>query len=610
MAQSLGKNLLEIFDEYDKFYIPIFQREYVWSHEKVIEFLEDLFVSYNKNIQNRTKLKYYLGTVVGMNTEIIKEIVLIDGQQRLTTTILFLIALNKFNSNLTSNNQIIKLHPRDVSLIEKYLFKNETINSLKIEYEVIHNGEYLREILSMDVNDILNNKDKNLIFKNFYYIWEWLNSKISNKKDDEELFLSNFLYMLEQTMISFVQIQENENPTMVFEKINSTGTKLTGFDLIRNYIFFHSFKKNFKDNNAILERKFNELTNLIDSAKFDKNEQSNRNSFFRYLLLIMGYTNELVKKDDFIIFRTFKSGVKNLDFSNPIVVKELIDSLLVQAKICNFIFKTKFIKLDEINIQEFTNIEINTYYCLIHSYIWYKFEEEKKINLSLNIDDFLKNKAKEHYLYILKICMEFIVSFLFKNKNTKNLTRTIPLIISQYKEHLNKNSTNISLKEYIKTKSQNDGYYLLNRKDIISLADSAQIYSWNSKRTKMLLMLIESYNNKGETNLSNVDSFSVEHLIPQTPEDTSYFAKNETQEEFDDNHKKYNDLIGNLTLLTRSANSFVSNNNWNYKKDFFDKKSTITLNKEMINYDQWNYNLVKERSKRLMSIYCDFLNIQ
>ena len=78
------------------FFIPPYQRNYEWTDDQCEVFLDDIFKTYEKNKAGE-KTEHFIGTVTYFQTESVfgqpSKLVLIDGQQRITTAMLFLVAL-------------------------------------------------------------------------------------------------------------------------------------------------------------------------------------------------------------------------------------------------------------------------------------------------------------------------------------------------------------------------------------------------------------------------------------------------------------------------------------------------------------------------------------
>ena len=110
------------------FFIPPYQRNYEWSNEQCEVFLEDVKKTYAANKQGK-KVEHFFGTVTYFSDETPfgqpNKLVLIDDQQRITTTMLFLVALRDI-----SEDQNIK------SFIDNKYLKNENATDNQNEYKI------------------------------------------------------------------------------------------------------------------------------------------------------------------------------------------------------------------------------------------------------------------------------------------------------------------------------------------------------------------------------------------------------------------------------------------------------------------------------------------
>ena len=87
------KNISKIFDDKTKYLIPAYQRPYSWTKNECKELFEDLETAYSEN----KKDGYFLGSLI-LSTVDENEYEVIDGQQRLTTLIMFLMGLYNFDN--------------------------------------------------------------------------------------------------------------------------------------------------------------------------------------------------------------------------------------------------------------------------------------------------------------------------------------------------------------------------------------------------------------------------------------------------------------------------------------------------------------------------------
>ena len=121
MSENLGKNIAEIFR--DKYVIPLYQRNYAWREDEIVQLLQDIFVSFKSN----SKSHYYIGSLVVLKRRNgIFEV--IDGQQRLTTLSLIVRLLEKHQSPVLSYDS----RPAVEEFFETYLDLELNINPVTV----------------------------------------------------------------------------------------------------------------------------------------------------------------------------------------------------------------------------------------------------------------------------------------------------------------------------------------------------------------------------------------------------------------------------------------------------------------------------------------------
>nr|WP_187914491.1 DUF262 domain-containing protein [Helicobacter pylori] len=243
--------LLGFFEENqnNQFVIPIYQRVYSWEKEQCEQLWDDII-----KIGGNDKMNgHFIGSILYVRNGITHSdpLLIIDGQQRLTTITLLCIALRSHLSDEVKREEI-----------ESYL-----INSNK-------NGDKkFRLILSKsDKDTLLSLIDKNKrkpsepsvkIVENFKLFEKW----ISENTDKLETIFKG----LEKLMIVYIALdKEKDDPQLIFESMNSKGIELTQTDLIRNYIimeteteekqkdfyngYWRAMEEDFKQNKTLFDR--------------------------------------------------------------------------------------------------------------------------------------------------------------------------------------------------------------------------------------------------------------------------------------------------------------------------------------------------------------------
>ncbi|WQZ90772.1 DUF262 and DUF1524 domain-containing protein [Helicobacter pylori] len=241
--------LLEFFEENqnNQFVIPIYQRLYSWKKEQCEQLWDDII-----KIGGNDKMNgHFIGSILYVRVDDTHSspLLIIDGQQRLTTITLLFIALRDHLNDEVKRKEI-----------ESYL-----INSNK------DGDKKFRLILSeSDKDTLLSLIDKNKrkpsepslkIVENFKLFEEWI-----RKNTDK---LETIFKGLEKLMIVWIALKGKDDPQLIFESMNSKGIELTQADLIRNYIvmeteiekqegfynqYWRAMEENFKQNEKLFNR--------------------------------------------------------------------------------------------------------------------------------------------------------------------------------------------------------------------------------------------------------------------------------------------------------------------------------------------------------------------
>ena len=215
--------------------IPFFQRGYVWNIENWEDILIDLL-----DIEKG----HFLGSLIlkqlEKQTGKPKEVLVIDGQQRLTTLSVLLRALyNSFDDETQKNCD---------SSIKNYLFfkKNQTDKEylVKIEHSKIDKKYYQKviknelEVGEFDSIIVENSATKTTSKSNkILQCFKYFSDKLQDISIENRLDLFNRLLDQENKILVIIDLTEKEDEQAIFDTINSAGVRLSSADIIKNAIF-------------------------------------------------------------------------------------------------------------------------------------------------------------------------------------------------------------------------------------------------------------------------------------------------------------------------------------------------------------------------------------
>jgi len=437
------------------FIIPVYQRNYDWKKEQCLKFIEDLEL-----LAKRERDNHFLGSIVytkGSDIDVIerglKEYIIIDGQQRITTAIIFLKVLFDLLKDEWTKEEIYENY---------FINKFKSGNRLKLK-PIKDDNEIFEKLLDNKIIEGNKIVDNYLFFKNY----------LENSNINIEYFYKAFKKM----WIVYIELErEKDDPQLIFESINSTGLSLSQADLIRNFILMN---KTAEEQNYLFENYW---------AEIEKTLNNNISEFIRDYLTMK--ENSIPNKKN--VYEEFKKFYQK----NLLDTEELLKELLYFAKIYHYFLFFDFANVEVNQILRDISIQLNTK--VVFPFFLSLFDEYIKNNIGLEILIKSLNLIKT-YIFRRLVC-EYSSNAL--NKIFMVLFKDISKIINFREKFYD--SLVITL---LNKKGQ--GIFPRDEEFKISLI-TKNIYKF--KQSKYLLYSLESYNNKEivpETELS------IEHIMPQ-----------------------------------------------------------------------------------------------
>ncbi len=526
------------------FIIPPFQRNYEWSKEQCEELFHDIEDAYTKKKNHYLgNIVYYLGENNGAEYQ---ELILIDGQQRVTTIILLICALrdsNKLNEELK----------RKVST--KYLI-NDTKNE-KYRIRLKQTSNDYQSFLSIIENTTPLDENNNIV-KNYRRFLELINDTEIPVDD-----IYNTILHLEIVSVN-LQIQNDlETVQTIFEKINSTGKPLSAADLIRNYLLISKIPD---------EQQFLYDTYWVNIEKEVGNESI---SLLAKNYLIIKTFSDVENSE---IYKRFKEFFKDTSLSH----KEILEELQIFARYFNWMRNSNS-----------PNKEINK---IIQELNYLKTEDVYPLYLYL-IDKLYKDNPDE-LIKIFLLLSDFMLRFRIVSPSGGG--GALRDVIHKIIEKMDNNEIMISYKDIyyeLSNSSTKSGRYPTNEDFTLALMQSRKT---NHTYGKVLLRKIEEFETK---NIGvPLNEITVEHFMPQTP--TTWWNDNYggTEKTFVI-YEKYLNCIGNLGIMSQGYNSSNSNKPWPEKRAYI-KKVQFNITKEVAENLEWKEKEIEKRNDDLAHRAC------
>jgi uncharacterized protein with ParB-like and HNH nuclease domain len=542
-----------------QFVIPVYQRNYDWKNAECKELLNDIV-----SVETENRGTHFIGSIVFVHegtysTSEVKELVIIDGQQRLTTINILYVALYRY----AKDNE----RTQDADRLFNMFLTNQYVQheSSKLKLKQTDNN-------SLAFKAIMNGTEKGFtgysnVIENFNYFRNYINE-------------SNFETILRGlNRLIFVEIsleRDKDDPQRIFESLNSTGLELSQSDLIRNFILMDLPPR---DQNRIYETIWNPIE---ENAKDIVKQQSLVSDFVRDYLTLR---NKKIpnKSKVYAEFKNLYSNKKEEAYNQEL---ENIKSLSVHYK--------KLVNpsvVNDLNIRrelEYINrLEINVAY----PFLLQVFEDAD--NGLLSTDDVIK---------ILKLIQSYAWRRFIVGLPTNALNK---IFMSLYAD--------VDAEDYYESiarvllKKRGSAKFPTNE-DIKTALKDKDLYNTQSKNRNYLFELLENYNNREYVNTAN-EQITIEHIFPRNPNED--WSQDLSPEEYFLFKEKYLNTIGNLTLS--GNNGALGNKSFMAKKEMnTDGKeegysySRLWLNSYLKTLDGWN---VKHYEERLQLIYDRFISV-
>lgn len=530
---SRHQNISElIFNSKQPFFIPEFQREFVWDQKDIKELLID-FMEDSEDFEKETSALsgYLLGNIVLIANN--DHMTVIDGQQRLTTITIIFKALQSYAKNKTKELSEYKDKWSNLSsnLPKGYSMTNDLgeFVKLKIKHDTsLPFGDFYRRLMQNQLNEdyiITNNSDKN-IREIYDYVFEF----IEENNLSEKQIIRFINYLMYNVYLIMTTAPSESKAFQLFEVLNDRGRALEPLDLIKNLALQsivkdgdesikNEFLKNWKRFSLNLEYPFQKdnRRKKISSSKFLTN----------YLLAMYG---ENVKKNNLLDF--FKKKLKEWNSNN------IVDFSKDLANISDI-----FAKLEVHDYVAFTN---KHQYLMTTIYEVISVEQAKVMLMPFYLLDNESDKKS-----ILDAVIRYVTTILFSFNQTNTIESFIPKMIKKYYENKNVKATVELINNEIK----------LFIDDIHTNLPSKKLENKNgihSPKAILLYRLIEGLIIKNGNAISKSLSkhLTIEHILSQKINIDNYSEIGFLDEE---EFAQYKNKIGNLTLINNTDNSSMGN---------------------------------------------------
>lgn len=542
-----------------QFIVPIFQRNYSWQKSQY----EQLWFDILRASKFKEKQNHFIGSIVyidmGTPAGRPQQLLLIDGQQRLTTISILLCAIKDYVQKFNLETKLINL----AKIKNQFLYNSDEIDEDR--YKLLLNVQDKETYIKLIDNTIFTvNKPATNIIKCYEFFYERIEDFIKQYGQIDEIYAGIF----KLSLVSISLDKDSDNPQMIFESMNSTGKDLSQTDLLRNYLLMDLTPEKqtrlYKTYWKPMEELFGEDIYKNDLNKFDY--------FIRDFLTLKSDTGHICKINN--VYENFKRYYLDNNCEKFAVLKDLFTYAKYYA--CIDLLQEND---DELKLywQEFKKLD---------SHVVYPF-------LLKLYDDYSRQiLIKEDFKKILQVVISYLWRRAICEIPTNSLSKTFATLYQAVDKDDYVNSiikAFVFKSSYKRFSSDYEVREKLQTKDI-----------YHFRLRKYLLEALENYYHKEPIDL-NTANYTIEHIMPQNIEHNLSWQQM-LGEDWQEVHSLYLHSLGNLTIT--GYNAEMSNKSFvekvNGESGF--KHSHLKLNESIVQCDVWNKKAIQRRTNILTDI--------
>lgn len=607
------KTLEDIFPKFLR--IPDYQRGYAWRNDKQNNQLDD-FWNDLEDLQDGQK--HYTGvlTLEKVTPEMKKDwqnndreaynaenvFYIIDGQQRLTTSIILIkVLLDSLERDkvewLTEDDSLDTMKTHYIGKKNQhgtnyyffgYTFDNPSFEFLKAEIF----GDKTLVTSSYEGKQTLYTQNL-LRAKEFF---EEKVSKLENIEQKKEIFKK----LTKQFKFNVYEVDKETDVFMAFETMNNRGKPLSKLELLKNRLIYLSVKLENPDLRVAINECWKSIYEYLGK---DKDSLLDEDDFLRdHWIMYYGYKDDKDAPtfDKYLLNKRF--SIKRITHKNEqfeLITPDEIEKYILSLKECvkhwYYLHNIKqSVYSDEIQflLDKFKRLRYGVFKPLIMA-------------------TFIKKENEQDICKLLKVIEQFIfVMFMILSKRSDTGNSSLYDLTHEYflnQKDIYQASRDISYLLY-------DKYFIMSdfEKTFDSLFDKGNgYYDWDGLRYFLyeyeLYLKEKTKNNDFKVVWDNFNNKkkeeSIEHILPQTPKDKSWREALKSLNSKD--KKKLTHALGNLVLLANNKNSTLQNNSFEIKKNgiegsFVGFKNGSYAEQEINEEKTWGIQEIQNRTKKLI----------
>lgn len=525
--------------------IPVYQRNYDWGERQCERLFDDLV-----DVKRYARPKHFFGAVVG-NAESSFDWVVIDGQQRLTTVSLLILALSNClkDGTIASNDRYLGRKIR-----EDYLETAESgTGEVKLKLKPVKHDEDAYKRLLLGETPI----ESSTVTANYRYFVDRIQQ---GELTGDELW--DAICRLE---VMILDLESHDDPQRIFESLNSTGKALTESDKIRNLV--------------LMGEKSSEQVYLYEDFwnRIENNVGFDTDTFVRLYLIVR--TRKIPRFD--AVYDAFRKFHEESDESN----RDILASMRAYSEFYRDLnhAQTGVMVADK---------RLRMLNLLRHDVAMPTLMQMLGAFRSGEIGD-------NDFADCVTIVDNYIYRRMIVGLQTNALNKIFATLYNDAKRMRTENSTLSEVIAYLLLRRADTSGRFPDDDEFRDAFETRNIYNLPKSPRRYTFQCLENANSKDGTDIAKKledGELTIEHVMPQK---LTRQWRDDLGENVEEVHKTWLNRIGNLTVT--GYNSEYSNSTFEAKKTVVGgfNESPFKLNNSIKQAEAWNEEAIRRRNTQL-----------
>ena len=583
-------NLQKLFANPVRYEIPLFQREYVWGHEKqwgplwedVQNTAENFLEITGKDLNHIKPNPHFLGAVVLQQQQVpspmLQTRLVVDGQQRLTTLQLLLDAIQEVFVERDNQSAAKRL---EILVLNNEAFCGDNPDHAFKVWPTLVNQDAFRHAMYNDLPSEHYQESRIVRAHEFFKLQtrQWLDAQPSEGASRAMALEKAVTNLLELVVID---LDQSDDPHVIFETLNARGTALLQSDLIKNMVLYEAGKSGMPNEESAMLWGFQEAWWREDIQQ-GRLVRPRIDVFLNYWM-VMRVIDEVVANDVFSVFRRYFRD-KNED------VESILADIAKVSKAYRALEETGNSTMGKF-LYRWRVMQAGT---MTPALLWLLSSEVPQEQLDKGI------RALESHQVRRMIC----------RMTTRGYNRLFISLVGRL-EKAGPEAAGDTIIDFLGNQKSDVGEWPDDKKLEEAFVNLPLYRLLTRGRLRLVLEGIEEDLRTDKAEIQDAPrNLTIEHVMPRGwrhrwsyPYTDAEGLEKEEQLEMERRRDHVIHSVGNLTLVTNRLNAELSNAPWVCKQKTLDKHTVLFLNKDLLSNApvDWSECAIAERSKKLSRV--------